>query len=121
VANNSVFVPPAGNNLDVWIGGSPDYGTQRVLPLASIAHAAVFTQVFTPAQVQGLYNGTFVVGPQTLHIAPSGSSVVLTWQTGTLLESTNVLGPWTTNSTATSPYTLPAADKEQFFRLLVNP
>jgi hypothetical protein len=121
VGTNSVFVPPAGDNLDVWIGGSPDYGTQRLLPLASIAHAALFNQALSAAQVQGLYNGTFVAAAQTLHIAWAGSDIVLTWQTGTLLESTNVLGPWTTNSTATSPYSIPATGQEQYFRLLVTP
>ncbi|MGH7978461.1 MAG: LamG-like jellyroll fold domain-containing protein, partial [Limisphaerales bacterium] len=120
VANNSVAVTPTGDNLDVWIGGSPDYGTARLLPAANIAHVAIFNQAFTAAQAAGLYNGTFVLGPQTLHITQSGPNVVLDWQTGTLLESTNVLGPWTTNSAATPPYTLPASGNEQFFRLLVQ-
>ena len=121
VANNSITAAPAGDNLDVWIGGSPDYGTNRIMQYAAIAHVAVFNQSFTPAQVSGLYNGTFVLGPQTLHIAQTGSAVVLNWQTGTLLQSTNVLGPWTTNSVATPPYTVPATNKDAFFRLLVNP
>ena len=121
VANNTIASTPPGDSLDVWIGGSPDYGTARLLPAANIAHVAVFKQAFNSAQVQGLYNGTYVLGPQTLHIAPSGSNVVLTWQAGTLLQSTNVLGPWTTNSVATSPYTVPATSKATFFRLLVSP
>lgn len=121
VGKNSVFVTPAGDNLDVWAGGSPDYGTARLLPLADLAHVAVFNQALTAAQVNGLYNGTYVLGPQTLHIAQSGPNVVLNWQTGTLLQSTNVLGPWTTNSLATPPYTVPATNKAAFFRLLVSP
>lgn len=123
VASNTVTATPPGDTLDAWIAGSPDYGmqsgTSRIMADATISHVAIFNSAFTAAQINGLYNGTFVLGPQTLHIAPSGANVVLTWQTGTLLESTNVLGPWTTNSTATTPYTIPATNKETFFRLLV--
>ena len=121
VASNSITAAPAGDNLDVWIGGSPDYGSSRIMQYTAIAHVAVFNQSFTSAQVNGLFNGTYVLGPQTLHIAQSGTNVVLDWQTGTLLQSTNVLGPWRTNSVATPPYTVPATNKAAFFRLLVNP
>ncbi|MGH7952945.1 MAG: LamG-like jellyroll fold domain-containing protein, partial [Limisphaerales bacterium] len=120
VANNTVLTAPVGDNLDVWIGGSPDYGTARLLP-AYIADAAVFNQSFTAAQVQGIYNGIAVAGTQTITITHSGANVVLNWQTGTLLQTTNLLGPWTTNSAAVSPYTVPATNGNQFFRLLVSP
>ena len=121
VAHNSVFVTPAGDNLDVWIGGAPDYGTARLQPGAYIADAAVFTNALTAAQVQGLYNGVAVLGPQTITITHSGSNVVLSWQHGTLLQSPSVSGPWTTNNAAASPYTVPATSGNKFFRLLVSP
>jgi uncharacterized protein YjdB len=120
-AHNTVVTAPVGDNLDVWIGGAPDYGTARLLPAADIAHAAIFNQALTAAQVQGLYNGTFVPGPQTITIARSGTNVVLNWQIGTLLHAPTVLGPWTTNNAAVPPYTTPATNAAQFFRLLVNP
>ncbi|HEY2016829.1 MAG TPA: LamG-like jellyroll fold domain-containing protein [Bryobacteraceae bacterium] len=121
VASNSITAAPAGDNLDVWIGGSPDYGTGRVLTDTLISHVAVFTQAFSPAQVAGIYNGTYVATPtpQYVHIAQSGANAVLTWQSGTLLQSTNVSGPWTTVSGAASPYTVPATNKASFFRLSV--
>ncbi|HKW28536.1 MAG TPA: LamG-like jellyroll fold domain-containing protein [Verrucomicrobiae bacterium] len=121
VARNSVSVTPTGDNLDVWIGGSPDYGTARLLPGAYIADAAVFNQALTAAQVQGLYNGVAVLGPQYITIAHSGSNVVLNWQHGTLLQASSVAGPWTTNSAAVSPYTVPITSGTRFFRLLVSP
>ncbi len=121
VASNSITAAPTGDNLDVWIGGSPDYGTQRILTDTLIAHVAVFTQAFNPAQVQGIFNGNYVATPQPqyVHIAQSGKNAVLTWQSGTLLQSTNILGPWTTNSAAVSPYTVPETNKASFFRLSV--
>ena len=121
VANNWVFATPAGSTNDVWIAGSPDYGTARLLPGAYIADAAVFNQALTAAQVQGLYNGQFVAGPQYITITHSGSNVVLNWQTGTLLQAPSLLGPWTTNNAAVSPYTVPATSGTRFFRLLVTP
>jgi hypothetical protein len=117
VANNTVATAPAGNGLDVWIGGAPDYG-DRFLP-AYIANAAVFAQALGAAQVNGIYNGQWIPGPQTITITRSGSNVVLNWQTGTLLESTNLLGPWTTNSAAVSGYSVPATNAVKFFRLQV--
>jgi hypothetical protein len=120
VASDTVTVPPAGDNLDVWLGGSPDYGTARLLN-ARIAHAAIFSQALTATQVQDLYAGIYA-GPVNLGITHSGSSIVLTWQSGTLLQAPTLMGPWTTNTTAVPPYTVPVnATGSQFFRVLVNP
>ena len=119
VSDNTVVNYPMANNLDVFIGGSPDY-SNRYLP-AYIADVAVFGQALTTAQIQGIYNGVGVQPPQLISIAHSGTNITLTWQTGTLLQSTNLLGPWTTNSAATSGYTVPATNQSQFFKLLVSP
>jgi uncharacterized protein YjdB len=119
VANNTVATNPPGSSLDVWIAGSPDYNN-RFLP-AGVADAAIFAQALTAAQIQGIYTGQHVLGPQKLAISHSGANVILNWQSGTLLQSTNLLGPWTTNSAALPGYTVPATNRAQFFRLLVSP
>ena len=54
VANDTVNAVPAGNGLDVWIGGSPDYAGSREVP-GNIAHAAIFTTALTSNQIQALY------------------------------------------------------------------
>jgi hypothetical protein len=120
-ATNTIEATPTGDDLDVWIGGAPDYGTARLMDSAYIAHAAVFTQALTAAQIAGLYNGTYVAGPELINISHSGANVILTWPSGQLLQAPTLLGPWTTNSAATSPYTIPATSGNQFFRVLVNP
>lgn len=119
VANNTVTVTPPGDSLDAWIGGSPDYGTTRLLN-AKIANTAIYAQALTPTQVQDLYSGIYA-GPVYLNATHSGSSIVLTWPAGTLLQAPTLMGPWTTNSAAISTYTVPATNAEQFFRVLVNP
>jgi hypothetical protein len=118
VANNTVATPPIGDNFDVWIGGSPDYGTARLLH-AKIAHATVFNRALTPVQIQNLNAGIYSA-PVSLAISRSGSSFVLNWPAGILLQAPSLLGPWTTNGAATSPYTIPVTSSNQFFRVLVN-
>jgi Concanavalin A-like lectin/glucanases superfamily len=53
----------------------------------------------------------------TSEIVPggAGSQLVITWSLGTLLQATNVLGPWTTNSTV-SPATIDMTAPQMFFR-----
>ena len=46
----------------------------------------------------------------------SGTQLIITWPVGTLLQATNVLGPWTTNSTV-SPATIDMTLPLQFFRV----
>lgn len=119
VASQNVTSAPPGDDLDVWIGGSPDYGTERLLN-AEIANAAVFPQALSAAQIYDLETGAYAE-PVTLTIAHSGTEVTLSWPAGTLLEAPTLLGPWTTNSVAVPPYTVPITGSNQFFKVLVNP
>ncbi len=119
VANNAIGTVPAGDNLDVWIGGAPDYGTTfgtARLFAGSIADAAVFTHALSAAQVGGLY-----AGQANLGITLSGSKVVVTWPSGVLQTAPAVTGPWTSNPSAVSPFTNSAAIGTQFFRVQTGP
>src|SRR5204863_956964 len=86
-----------------------------------IDEVAVFNYAFTPTQVLNLYNAAFgnVVPPVTLTIAKLGDRVVLSWPQGTLLEASDLIGPWTTNS-ANSPFTNSPASSRKFYRVLVR-
>jgi Concanavalin A-like lectin/glucanases superfamily len=118
-ATNTVGAP-AGDSLDVWIGGAPDYGTARLFP-GSIAQVAVFSQALSAAQVLALYNAGTTALPVMLNFTPTGSggSLYLTWSEGTLLQSTNVAGPWTTDN-STSPYIVAPTNSQMFFKVRVN-
>jgi hypothetical protein len=86
----------------------------------SLAHAAIFTNALSAAQVLALYDASLVAPPVTLKIAPTGTgSLALRWSQGTLLQSTNVTGPWTTN-TATSPCTFVPTKSQMYFRVRVD-
>jgi hypothetical protein len=118
--NNTIIAPPKGDDLDVWIGGAPDYGTARLI-MASIADVSIFGYSFTAAQVVGLYSGNYVAGPNTLSITTIASGPQLNWQVGTLLQAPTLSGPWTTNYSAVPPYSVPVSSGTQFFKLLINP
>jgi hypothetical protein len=116
-AGNTIVTNSVDNHLDVWIGGAPDYGAARLLPGANIANVAVFNRALTAAQIQGINTGVYVPNPsQAIGISRSGSSVVLTWTSGTLLQAPTLTGPWTTNNAAVSPYTVPATSGKLFFK-----
>jgi predicted NAD-dependent protein-ADP-ribosyltransferase YbiA (DUF1768 family) len=72
---------------------------------------AIYNKVLTPQQIQNhLLNTT------NLNIVSSGSNIVITWPTGTLQSSTNVIGPYVNVSGATSPYTNSVVGTQRFYR-----
>jgi hypothetical protein len=51
-------------------------------------------------------SATLTVNIPMIGLQASGSGgFVLTWSGGNLVQATNLFGPWTTNSAATSPFT----------------
>ncbi len=81
-----------------------------------IDEVAVFNYAFTPAQVLDLYNAAFGI---RLTIQRVGSDVQLSWPQGTLLEATNVAGPYSDKTNA-SPYTFTPTATQKYFRVKVH-
>jgi hypothetical protein len=103
--------------------GDDKYGNyvgERTFP-GSIADVSVYLSALSSSQLTALYNAGVGIGqPVTLYIVPSGAgSNTLYWSQGTLLQSTNVVGPWTTN-TAASPYIFAPTNSMMFFRVRVE-
>jgi hypothetical protein len=73
------------------------------------------------SSVTNQYDAVFNIGlslPVELNIArAAGKNLTVTCPQGTLLQSTTLLGPWTTN-TATSPYTFAPTNSQMFFKVL---
>ncbi len=62
--------------------------------------------------------GSGVVTPVPLTNSWNGNTLTLSWPSGwVLLEASNVLGPWTTNSGATSPFNVSPTEPQKYFRL----
>jgi hypothetical protein len=73
----------------------------------------------------GAFNGAQLqliayYGPNILSLTNSGKNMVLTFVGGQLLEATNISGPWTTNLTATSPFTISPTGQMKFYRIYTN-
>ena len=106
-----------------WHIGDDAVGSNggRTFP-GSIADVSVFLTALSSNQITALYDAGLKITPPapTLSVARSTSgNLTLTWSQGTLLQSTNVLGPWST-STATSPLTVSPTGPQMFYRA-VNP
>ena len=86
----------------------------------AIDEVAVFKRALSQNDLQTIYNAALGIAPVKLQIALVGGNVQVTWPTGHLLESTAVNGPWTTNSLAVSPYTVPPTNQSRFYRVRVQ-
>jgi hypothetical protein len=85
-----------------------------------IAQVAIFTNSFSAAQVQALYRASLSTPPIMLNLVQAGAgNLTLTWSQGTLLQATNLDGPWTTNA-ATSLYSPVPTNAQTFFKILGN-
>ncbi|HEY3854576.1 MAG TPA: LamG-like jellyroll fold domain-containing protein [Verrucomicrobiae bacterium] len=124
--NTNVTITPAdlGNTFDNWIGRDqfPDAAF-----VGNVDELRIYAGPLTATDIQNNHAS----GPNTL-VAPgsanktavtitqSGPNVTISWQSGVLLQAPTLLGPWTTNS-ATPPFTTPATNTSEFYKVLLNP
>jgi hypothetical protein len=135
------FTPPAGtytNSQSVTIsnataGSSIRYTTDGSTPTSS--YGTVYTGPVTVSANTTLraiaYQANFVdsavasssytinLQPVTISLSRSGANLLLTWPQGTLLQATNLTGPWATNL-ATSPYLVSPINGQMFYRIQVQ-
>ena len=121
-----IFDPNGSTNLVMpfnnpeYIGSDPNggsFGSQNFNGI--ISDVAVFNQTMSLAQLTTLYNAALgVLPPLNLQIGLVGTNVQITWPMGNLLQATKVNGPWTTNTLATSPYTV-APSGSMFYQVVV--
>jgi len=81
----------------------------------ALADVAIYNKALPSELILDHYNATV-----ELSIAQSGTNVVLSWPVGTLQSATNVNGPYTKVSSATSPFTNAISLTQQFYRLQVQ-
>ena len=112
----------AGTNITVT--GAATNWTSSATNVLTVSSSGLITAVgagsATVSATVGGVNGTstsITVASSILGIAPDGANVVLTWSGGTLLQAPTLLGPWTTNSAAVSPFTTPATNGAEFYKI----
>jgi hypothetical protein len=112
--NSDVF----GNNWQIGRDNNANADDGSRTFIGDIDEVAVFTYSMTPTQIQNLYLSVGTL-PVTLTIQTVGSSAVVTWPSGTLLEAPTPNGPWTTNS-APSPYSFTPNAAQKYFKVRVR-
>jgi hypothetical protein len=103
----------------IAVGGDPVNSVARTFD-GSIDEVAIFNRALSPTEISNLYNGVGNVANVSVSIQKMGGNVVLTWPQGMLQEATNITGPWTTNNSATSPYTNAPTAPRKFYRVQVQ-
>ncbi|HXD01438.1 MAG TPA: pyrrolo-quinoline quinone [Verrucomicrobiae bacterium] len=92
----------------IWAGS---IGTYVKMTCPTIANGKVYVGTSANLGVWGLTN--------FIYTQIGAPNPVFNWAAGTLLESTNVTGPWVTNSAA-SPYMVTPTNTQKFYRLLLK-
>jgi len=89
-----------------------------------MATAVTETVAFVGTDLAGGDNTVFIdnvqitiLPPLIMNVQQVGGNLVLSWPSGILLQATNIVGPWTTNSGAASPYTVVPAAPQMFYRI----
>jgi hypothetical protein len=121
-ATNTYSNPVEPFSSATQFGFFPGAGNATYNYYGLMDHVAIYNQSLSAAQISGLYGAAAGITPAvTLIVAASGDKVVLTWTGGgQLLQATNVVGPWTTNSAATSPYLVTPSAPQMFYRIKVQ-
>ena len=81
---------------------------------------AVFNYVLTLSQIQSLFANGNQLSQANVGMQKSGANLNLTWPQGTLLQSTNVTGPWSRASALASPLVMSPTNKSMFYRVLLK-
>jgi Glycosyl-hydrolase 97 C-terminal, oligomerisation/Glycoside hydrolase 97 len=113
-ANNSNF------NDAVTLASIGYYPQDGVFTSAAVTNKTVFRYVRYLGPPGGYCNVAEIqILAPTLNYSWYNGQLTLSWGSGgILLEATNLPGPWTTNTAATSPYTVQPTLQQEYFRVL---
>jgi hypothetical protein len=99
--------------------GTDTSSTARVFN-GVLDEVAVFNYGLTSAQIQQLYDNGQQLPQVQLGTQLIGGNMNLNWPQGTLLQSTNLSGPWSAISNALSPFAVTPTNAAGFFRVLLR-
>jgi hypothetical protein len=114
------------HDVEPWDGPTSIGGDTTDVPSTvfngKMDEVAIFNYTLPPAQVNTLYSTALLGAPLTLNCQPSGAGVVLSWSHGTLVQATNLSGPWTPVTGAAPPsFAVKPPAGQTFFRVRTYP
>jgi hypothetical protein len=112
------YSSPGGTNGGYNGGGTLASGYERGnFWHGGVSHVAIYNYALTASQIINHYQvGSTPPAPPIMSIQSSGSSVIVSWTSGSLQAAPAVTGPWTGVTNAVSPYTVGATNSALFFR-----
>jgi alpha-galactosidase len=114
-------------NANQSFAGSGTIGTDTYSSTARtfngiMDEVTVFNYALGSTQLQQLYATGFMLPRIQVDLQQSGTNLNMRWPQGTLLQSTDLNGPWSRVANAVSPYAvpMPATNAAMFYRVLLQ-
>lgn len=106
-------------------GGAGTIGTDTYASTARVFNGvmdevAVFNRSLTASQVEQLYADGHQLAQVQLGFGFANANVSLNWPQGTLLQSSNLTGPWFAVTNASGSFTVTPTNDSTFFRILLQ-
>ena len=96
-----------------------NYTDRNVFSGTNYSYVVFASNSCTQSGQSAYANATPILPVGFIAMQPAGTNLLLTWPQGTLLQATNVTGPWVTNPAA-SPDTVFTTNAQMFFRLQIK-
>jgi alpha-galactosidase len=115
----------AVTNATQSFAGTGTIGTDLYAPNVRVFNGiidevAVFDHALAPAQIAQLYASGHQLSEVNVGLQKNGNNLNLTWPQGTLLQATNVTGPWLAVTNALSPVTVSLTNASMFYRVILQ-
>jgi hypothetical protein len=119
IATNAVANPTQSFSGTATIGTDMYSGAARAFN-GVMDEVAVFNYALPLTQLQQLYQYGHELSQVKIGLQQSGSNVNLTWPQGTLMQSTNLTGPWQAVTNAASSINVAPTNNSMFYRVLLQ-
>jgi hypothetical protein len=100
--------------------GTDTYSSQARIFNGIMDEVAVFNFAFSPLQIQQLYQYGHELSQVQVGVRRNAGNLTLSWPQGTLLQSTNLIGPWQALTNAASTINVTPTNNSTFYKILLQ-
>jgi alpha-galactosidase len=100
-------------------------GTDNYAPTARtfngvLDEVAVYNRALAPSQIQQLFDNGHQLPQVQMGLQKTGGGLRLNWPQGTLLQTTNLTGPWLAITNAASPFAVTPTNPAGFYQIILR-